>query len=123
MSTPPQDSRFALMQALSDVYILFHTDIEKMPKLLRYTLGVKMLETSYRLIELLTLALRKSGKSRLFILEKMDCELASLKIAVRILSKTKNISDGRYAFLSERLVGIGRQLGGFIKAEKENQSR
>ena len=94
-----------------------------MPKLLRYTLGVKMLETSYRLIELLTLALRKSGKSRLFILEKMDCELASLKIAVRILSKTKNISDGRYAFLSERLVGIGRQLGGFIKAEKENQSR
>lgn len=73
------------------------------------------------MIEFLLLALKKSEKSRCLLLEKMDCELASIKIAVRILVKTKSISDRRYAFLSEKLIGIGKQLGGFIKAEKEQQ--
>ncbi len=114
----PPPLAFSPVQILSDFPVLIHSDISKMPKLTRYTLGTELLDQNYSIIRLIILALKKSGKSRLLILEKADVELEVLRITLRLISQTRGISERRYIFLSEKLISIGKQLGGFIKDEK-----
>jgi hypothetical protein len=97
--------------------------VSKMPKLSRYTLGAKSLTLTFGLIELLVLALKKSGKSRLLILHKMDCQLQILKITLRLLMRTQAIDDRRYAYFSEKVSEIGRELGGFIRAQETEEEK
>ncbi|MEK9151582.1 MAG: four helix bundle protein [Patescibacteria group bacterium] len=112
-----------MLQHLADWYILLEGAVTVMPKLSRYTLGTKSLTLTFGLIELLVLALKKSGNSRLLILHKMDCQLQVLKITIRLLARTRAISDRRYAHFSEKLSEIGQELGGFIRAQEAKEAR
>ena len=92
-----------------------------MSKLTRYTIGTSLIERNYSLLGLIVLALKKSGKSRLLIFEKADYELTMIRITLRLIHKMKQLNDRRYAFLSEKLINIGKQLGGLIKKSRNGE--
>ena len=70
------------------------------------------------MLEYLILASKKSGAQRMNILEKLDRELVTEKILVRLSNRIKAMSDGQYIDIEKRIVEMGRMTGGWIKAER-----
>lgn len=52
------------------------------------------------------------------ILEKLDRELVTEKILVRLSNRIKAMSDGQYIDIEKRIIEMGRMTGGWIKDEK-----
>lgn len=66
-------------------------------------------------LELLFLAQRKQGQSRVLILERADAQVQLEKMLVRVLYATRAIDQKKYLRLQVQLQQIGRELGGWIK--------
>jgi len=67
------------------------------------------------IIELIYLAQSKRGASRLLILNKIDILLKILFVHLRLAHKTRCLNDAGFAILSEKLIEIGKMIGGWIK--------
>lgn len=74
-------------------------------------------------MELCYLAQGKKGASQLLILNKADVKLKVLAAHLRVANKTKCISDGGFAIVSEKCLEIGRLVGGWIKETKAPATR
>lgn len=118
MSDSTKFSEPVIFHKLSQLYLAVHERIERFPKTSRYSLGPRIENTVLEVMELCYLAQGKSGPSQLLILNKVDIKLKVLASHLRIASKTKCISDGGFAELSEKNLEIGRIIGGWIKATK-----
>lgn len=77
-----------------------------------------MEDLALEMISLVMLARAKSGKSQLLILGKIDVLAKEFLILLRIADKTKSLPTTGYADLSERMIEIGKILGGWIKIAK-----
>lgn len=84
----------------------------------RHTLGVRIENTLLDLIETLYLAQSKHGQSRLLVLNKADITLKILTTHLRLAYKIESVNDAGFASLSEQVIEIGSQLGGWIKDTK-----
>ena len=93
----------------------------KFPKPSRYSVGVKIENTLLEVIELLYLAQSKRGNSRLLILNKADILLRILFVHLRLAYKIKCLNDAGFAILSEKLIEIGKMVGGWIKYTNTSQ--
>ena len=89
-----------------------------MPKKDRYTLAIRLEQTTLEILELLFLARTKTGAGKLLILNKADTKLQLLKLFVRQSAELKSIPAGTYADLEGRLLEIGRILGSWLKTAK-----
>ena len=70
------------------------------------------------LLELLILAENKEGSSKLLILKKSDHHIQILKMMIRMAHEVKAMSQSRYIKNEEKLLEVGRMLGGWIKQTK-----
>ncbi|MBU0535082.1 four helix bundle protein [Patescibacteria group bacterium] len=94
---------------------------QKLPKIHRYTLGLRIDNLFVEIIENLSSAsFSKSLEKQDFInltIRKND----TLKILVMVLWETKSIDDKKYILLSEQLDKIGKMLGGWmLHLQKQN---
>lgn len=64
------------------------------------------------------LAREKNGSSKILILNKIDVELKLLKLFLRISFDIWALPETKYIDASERIIEIGRMLGGWIKDTK-----
>jgi hypothetical protein len=92
--------------------------IGKFPKRDQYTIGKRIEEPVLEMVSLVMLARAKSGRSQLLILEKIDVSVQEFLVLLRIADKTKSLATAGYADLSERMIEIGKILGGWIKNAK-----
>jgi hypothetical protein len=113
MTTPRTSS--ALLTKLIAFCVLLHKRIEYLKKFPRYSLGLPTLSKALALLDLTLLFFSKSGKSKLLILNKIDVELRGIQMYLRILSETKSLRDKPYGELSEKLIELGRIIGGIKK--------
>jgi hypothetical protein len=60
--------------------------------------------------------LARSGTSRALLLGKADLKLKILKLLVRLAYESKAWDEKKYILLEEKLVELGKMLGGWIKA-------
>jgi len=94
---------------------------QKLPKIHRYTLGLRIDNLFVEIIENLSSAgfsksLEKQGFVNLAI-RKND----TLKVLMMVLWETKSIDDKRYIILSKQLDEMGKMLGGWIShLQKQN---
>ena len=58
----------------------------------------------------------KTGPSKLLILQKADLKLKMIKLFVRLAHDIKVLPTKRYIELEEKLLELGKMLGGWIKA-------
>lgn len=101
-----------------ELYLFLHTNINSFPKRDRYTLGVQIEQRILKILELIMLAREKTGASKLLILHKIDVELKLLKLFLRMSFDTWALPENKYINVSERLLEIGRMLGGWINDTK-----
>jgi hypothetical protein len=107
---------------LSSLYIESHTRIGKFPKRSQYTIGKRIEDILLNTLSLVILARAKSERSQLLLLEKIDVHLREIMILLRMCEKTKNLDITGYVVLSEKLIEIGKILGGWIKNCKTKTS-
>jgi len=97
---------------------------QKLPKIHRYTLGIRIDNLFVEIIENLSAAsfsksIEKQNSVSMAI-KKNDV----LKILMMVLWETKSIDDKKYIFLSKELDEMGKMLGGWMAhLQKQNSPK
>jgi hypothetical protein len=125
--TPPPPSfknntnLLPIIKHAKDTYLMWFGYFQKLPKIHRYTLGLRVDNLFVEIIENLSAAsfsksLEKQGSVNLAI-RKND----TLKVLMMVLWETKSIDNKKYILLSKELDEMGKMLGGWIShLQKQN---
>lgn len=97
-----------------------HKCIAIFPKKDRFTLGVKIEEQALEFFELIMLAREKTGMSKLLILKKADFKITMMKLFCRLSFDLKAMQERWYIETEDKLLEIGKMLGGWIKYAEAN---
>lgn len=108
-----KDTMPPVIQQMYDMVIWLMERVEKFPRNSRFVLG-DHIETSALLI-LRLLIKANFTKERRAILQEANLELDQLRYLVRIGKDRQFLSLKQYAFASEKLTEVGRQIGGWAK--------
>lgn len=94
--------------------------IAKFPRNQRYTLGERIENKLFGLLELLIEA--QYSKDKIAILKKANLETEQLRYLFRLSHDLRLISLKAYELSARDLLGIGSQVGGWLKHEKASSS-
>jgi hypothetical protein len=86
-----------------------------MPKFDRYTLGLPIVPKAFDALDMAMLARSKKGNSQLLLVNKIDVELKSIQLRLRIANEAKCLPDKAHMILSEHLIELGKIIGGWLK--------
>ena len=103
--------KLVLFQKIYDLILEIHPIIITFPKNERFTLGQKMENTLLSILEIVIVINLKKVSSNYF--RKIDVELQKLKIFIRLSKDLRFISIKTYGSLEEKVIEIGKILGGF----------
>ncbi|WP_375511803.1 diversity-generating retroelement protein Avd [uncultured Nostoc sp.] len=93
--------------------------IERLPKIHKFSLGDRIINQLYDLLEGLIKA--KYAKNKLPQLESLNTELDILRYQTRMLLDFNKMSVERYEYAIKLLDEIGIELGGWIKKQRERE--
>lgn len=120
---PPRQFDISLVHKTYNLFLLFHSYARVFPKNDRHSVGQKSENLILEILELLFLANSKQKRSRILILNKIDIKLKILKVIIRLCFDVRAINQNKYIVLQEKILEIGRMLGGWIKDTKENPAK
>lgn len=86
-----------------------------MPKKSRYVLGDKIDARFVQVLELLYVASYQSPAEKLPTLERALTGVDTLKFLLRVAWEVQALDNKKYISLSEKLAGVGREVGGWRK--------
>lgn len=103
---------------LYDFYKDLSWHIGQFPKTKRYTLGERLDRLTLEILEiLLTIPL---SQNKLTLLNQISVKLDLIKVLLRLAKDTQCLKDKNYLELQATLQEIGKMLGGWIRAAKQN---
>lgn len=105
-----------IFHKIYDLYKLFHSYHQRIPKAERYTLWQKCENTTLLLLEILIETSHYSGEKRLQFLYLLSNKLDLLKVLVRLAKETRTIDNPQYLQIQTLLQEIGKMIGGWIKS-------
>lgn len=119
---PPKKNNFTLdipiFAKLYDFYKNLSARIPSFPKTKRYTLGQKLENVTLDIFELLIAI--PNAKEKVELLLQISTKLDLLKILLRFAKDSQALKDKNYIELQATLQKVGRMLGGWIRAAKQN---
>ena len=104
------------MHKICELYKLFHECLKTFPKLERFTLGNKIENTILEVLELILSASYQPKHQKDETLRKASDKTDLLKYLVRLAHNTKSINIKKYLIAEEKVLEIGRMLGGWIRS-------
>ena len=108
-------SELSIIQKAYDLLKWYIPILNRLPKDFRFSLGSRMSDVLYGLLENLLRA--KYSKNKAPILETLSGELNVLIYQTRLLHEFELISTQRYEFASQLLDDLGSELGGWLKQQ------
>lgn len=90
--------------------------VSKFPRNQRYTLGVRIENNLFDILELLIQA--NYNKEKLERLKSANIKLEIIRHLVRICHKLQIINLQRYEFISKNIDEIGRLIGGWLRQQQ-----
>ena len=103
--------KLKLFQKVYDLILEVHPVIVTFPKNERFTLGQKIENCLLNILEIIIVV--NLGKVALNYFKKLDTEIQKLKILIRLSKDLRFISIKTYGSLEEKVIEIGKILGGF----------
>ena len=94
---------------------MWHNFLPHLPRLSRYTLGVKIDELFINILELSFTAQYTKREDKLMFLQQLNRKFDNLKFFITLLWDAKGIDANKYAQLSRKLSSAGIMLGGWIR--------
>lgn len=108
----------------SEKYIQYMLDIIlKIPKTEKYSMGTEYKTSMYRMLENIMYLTKISSSERLEILNKIDAELNTQRIFLRIMTKNKWIDDHKCKVAMDLIYEIGKIIGGLVKFYGKNYKK
>lgn len=104
------------MHKVCELYKIFNECLKTFPKLERFTLGNKIENTILEVLELILSASYQPKYKKGEILRKASDKTDLLKYLIRLANDTKSINIKKYLIAEEKVLEIGRMLGGWIKS-------
>lgn len=105
----------SIVQKTYDLILWLIPILSRLPRDHRFTLGERISNNLYQLLEELLEA--KYSANKLPILQKLNPKISILQYQARLLYDLKLISGSRYEHLSRYLLEIGSELGGWLKSQ------
>ncbi|MEA5578657.1 diversity-generating retroelement protein Avd [Anabaena sp. UHCC 0451] len=93
--------------------------IERLPKIHKFTLGDRIINQLYDLLEGLIQA--KYAKNKLPQLESLNTKLDILRYQTRMMLDFNRMSVERYEYAIKLIDEIGTELGGWIKKQRNRE--
>ncbi|MBD2214691.1 diversity-generating retroelement protein Avd [Nostoc linckia FACHB-104] len=101
-------------------YLIWYVPIiERLPKIHKFTLGDRIINQLYDLLEGLVKA--KYAKDKLPQLESLNTQLDILRYQTRMLLDFEKMSVERYEYAIKIIDEIGTELGGWIKKQRDRE--
>jgi len=103
------------LQKLVAAYKIWQAYLPHFPKTSRYTLGEKIDSLFVEIIEYIVIASYLSRQKKLPYIKKGIIKLDVLKFFLQVAWEIKVLDNKKFIELSEKLLEIGRMLGGWNK--------
>lgn len=107
-----------IIQKTYDLIKWYIPILNRLPKAHRFTLGERIINNLYDLLEKLIQA-RYAKSDKLNRLQSLNTQLDILRYQTRLLYDFQLISTQRYKYINQQLNGIGIELGGWIKQQQK----
>lgn len=112
------ETQLTIQQKVYDMLLYAYPILDNFPKAQKFSLVQDLKRSMDAVLKLVITANKKYAK--MSTLEKLDVELAALKVYVRMAYDLKYfMGANNYMTWSKYLVEIGDMLGGWIRAERE----
>jgi len=109
---------------MTKAYKQWHTMLPHLPRLSRYTLGVKIDNQFITICETLLIAGFTGSDQKRQLLKQASVKLDLLKWLLQTAWEMKVMSNGQYSQLAPLIVSAGKMIGGWIKdLEQRSPSR
>ncbi len=102
-----------LLQKLKEVYLLWYSFYQILPKLHRHSLGLRIDNLFVESIEAISIASFLSPAEKQPYVRLAVRKVDTLRILLMVLWETKSIDDKKYIALSLKIDDIGKMLGGW----------
>ncbi len=109
----------SIIQKTFDVIKWYVPILNRLPKTHKFTLGERIINGLYDLLEGLIKA--RYAKKKLAQLELLNTQLDILRYQTRLLLDFQLISVKRYEYVIKLIDDIGIELGGWIKQQRERE--
>lgn len=97
--------------------------IFKLPRIEKFSIGTEYKQSMYQMLRDI-LIISKIGKSEtLYYLNKIDANLNTQRIYLRIMKKNKWIDEHKFKVAMEQIYEIGKILGGLLKYYAKNNTK
>lgn len=103
------------MKTLGDTYKAWHRALQDIPKLSRFTLGIRIDTLFIETIEYILLAAYAPKGQKGSILKRASTKLDALKFFLQLAWEMKLITNPTYLALAGPLTTSGKMLGGWQK--------
>jgi len=110
---------FSVIEKVIGAYKIWHGWLEHLPKISRYTLGVKIDNLFLELAEEIFSAGYATDKGKFKIITKASNILDRLKLMLKISWEIKILDQKKYAAISIPLAEAGKMIGGWKKQLKQ----
>lgn len=105
---------FKLLQKVQDMIVYGYPLLNQFPKAEKFSLAQDIRSCMNEILSLTITEEKKRSKGA--TLEKLDVENSKLKIFLRVSMELKYLSRHHYGVWEEKLVEIGKMIGGLIKS-------
>ncbi|NJL84578.1 MAG: diversity-generating retroelement protein Avd [Chloroflexaceae bacterium] len=109
-------SELSIIQKTYDLIKWYVPIVDRLPKTHKFTLGDRVINKLYDLLEGLIVA--RYAKQKLAQLETLNTSLDILRHQTRLLKDFELISLERYEYAAKLITEIGVELGGWIKSQR-----
>jgi len=99
-------------------YLLWHSYLPQIPKIVRYSLAKKIDDLFTDCIELSLLASYLPKDNKPTIIVRLNAKHETLKFFVKLLWEIKAIDTNKFTSLANLLSEIGKMIGGWMKYTK-----
>ena len=97
--------------------------ILKLPRVEKYNIGNEYKNNMYQMLENILYLSKIEDSKCLDILNKIDAELNCQRIFLRIMKNNKWIDEHKFNIAFEKILEIGKILGGLIKYYAKNNKK
>ena len=115
----PSKQKLQVQQRVYDMMLYAYPALEQFPKSQKFSLAQDMKHCMDKIIRLVITANKKYTKKT--TLQELDVEIAALKVYVRLAADLQYLPLKKYEVWSEKLVEIGKMVGGWIRSQREAQ--
>ena len=113
---PPSHVEISLVQKILDFYKICHSSVKLFAKQERYSLGQKIENSAFEILEFALQAAYLPKYKKMEIIRRASDKIDLLKYLLRLAYEIKSINFKRYILLEEKIIEIGKMLGGWMKS-------